>query len=307
MSDPNLQQVSREGPLKLIFVPRPEFAGGHYGLVDLEQAELRVAALLSNDEALVEALLSEDTHRYIASRLLGKPMDQITPTERKASKKVTFGVLYGGSAPGIAGKADLPVELIVEIMQMLGREFKALAKWMRQRKREAQETGWISTLFGRQRDVTDLRKRGDFGAIGRQAVNTPIQSLASDSMLVIARAFDRGLRREKLHSRILWTIHDSTITEVYPGEEEAVARMAQEAFESLNDTPLAKLPLSDRLPLTGSFLIAKSWAQVESTNEHYEPGPSWNCSSHGHFEAGQVVKEEKEDADDWEEDTDEAA
>lgn len=303
-ANPNLQQVTREGPLKEVFVPR--WAEGFYGLVDLSQAELRIAALLSGDELLAEALLAEDTHRFIASKVFRKPQEAITATERKASKKITFGVLYGGSAAGLALKSDLPQEVVMEILTMITQEFPRLAKWMRVQHRNALETGRIETLFGRIRLMDKYLARGDVSRVRRLAVNTPVQSLASDCMLVVTRYLDSRLRENKHRSRILFGVHDSLLTEVYPGEQRVVAQYTQEAFQDLWRTPLASREMFSVLPLIGTFILGKSWAGVESTNGGYAPLESWECSSareQSHPKAATVLSQEDDD-EDWEEDED---
>lgn len=293
--DPNLQQVKREGPLKEIFVPEePE---GSYGIVDLDQAELRVAALLSGDEGLLQALLESDPHRFIASIVFKKPEAEVSATERKASKKTTFGVLYGGSAYGLAQKAGLEVDMVQYVIDMLRKEFKVLFKWMDVKQREAIASGFIPTIFGRNRPVKEHLARGNDSQVRRLAVNTPIQSVASDSMLVVIRGTDRRLRKARLASRVLFGVHDSALTSVGPGEAEAVARAVQSAFLDLQSTPIGKLPGFDRLPLTGSFMTGPSWAAVESTNAAYAPVASWQCSSTatGFAPAVFLTKEEPED------------
>lgn len=56
-ADPNIQQVPRVGSMKSLFISR--FPGGNLGLIDLSQAELRCAALLSNDRELMASLLTD--------------------------------------------------------------------------------------------------------------------------------------------------------------------------------------------------------------------------------------------------------
>lgn len=300
-SNPNLQQVTREGPLKEVFVGRWE--DSYYGGVDLEQAELRIAALLSGDEALLEALLSEDTHRFIASKLFGIPQDKVTPTQRKASKKTTFGVLYGGSARGLAEKAGLTVKDIQEILNLMSTEFKVLWQWMKTEQHKALSTGKIDTIFGRTRPMDTYLARDEQSRIKRLAVNTPIQSAASDSMLVITRGVHRRMKDRKLRSNILFGVHDSLWLEVAYDEVDAVARIVQQAFTDLNDTPLGKLPAFDRLPLTGGFLLADSWAAAESTNAAYAPQAEWSCNSLGVIDKVEGwIREEKEDWEEWEDD-----
>jgi DNA polymerase I-like protein with 3'-5' exonuclease and polymerase domains len=53
---------------------------------DLSQAEIRAIAAFSGDKRLIAALYEKDMHRYIASLIFKKPMEEVTDYERKASK-----------------------------------------------------------------------------------------------------------------------------------------------------------------------------------------------------------------------------
>lgn len=92
-SEPNLQQVPSD--MKACY-------GGHEGLVigksDFSGLEIRVAASIAEDAALVEAFNNgEDIHRLVASAGFGKPIDEITSEERKIAKAMSFTWLFGGS------------------------------------------------------------------------------------------------------------------------------------------------------------------------------------------------------------------
>jgi DNA polymerase-1 len=92
-SKPNLQQVPRDA--------RSMF-GGVQGRsvvsVDYSQLEIRVAAALARDGALLDVLSHDDVHTAIASQIFGRPPESITPGERKAAKAASFTLLFGGSA-----------------------------------------------------------------------------------------------------------------------------------------------------------------------------------------------------------------
>jgi DNA polymerase-1 len=275
-SDPNLQNVPRQGPLKLCFVSR--WKGGHYGLLDLSQAELRVAALLSNDTVMAGALLAEDPHRRIASMVFGLPEDEIDATMRKASKAVTFGLLYGGTVTGLAKRAGLPEERIAEVMEEIFEKFSALRKWLKEMWTAVDE-GSLTTLFGRTRTlIPEQFYEGDRGAY-RKAINTPVQSTASDIALWILFQTVEGIRRERVKSRVLFGVHDSILIEIAPGEEEVMASLVQLSFMSLKETPLTTLPLYYSLPIMGELIIGNSWAETESTNESYKPIKFYPCSN----------------------------
>lgn len=275
---PNLQQVPRIGPIKQIFVPR--FSGGDIGLIDLAQAELRVVALLSGDKALVQALQSSDVHLTIASQVFKKPPDKVTPAERKKSKGITFGLLYGGSPAGLAIKVQSTPQDVQQILFSFFSLFPDLSRWLEMTKKTAIKDGYIETIFGRRRGLKDaIVKEGILGA-QRKAINTPVQSVASDIMLLILDGTSRALISSRMKTRPLFLVHDSMLLEMYPGEEEAVAEVVQQAFVNLSVSPLSKMELWPSLPITGELKVASSWAHVESTNESYSPRREYEMDSH---------------------------
>jgi DNA polymerase-1 len=269
-SDPNLQNVPRVGPIKLVFQSRWHEQGGTMGLVDLSQAELRVVAMLSGDRQLAKALAEQDVHRYIASMVFGLPQDQITALQRKKSKGVTFGLLYGGSPHGLADRVGVEEAEVVKIVKGFFSAFPQLARWLKTTGDAGVNNLYIETLFGRRRDLSLLMAKEKANSVRRKSVNTPVQSVASDIMLVILQGIIRGLLSNGMKSRTLFTVHDSTIMEIYPGEEMAVIDVVGAAFKRLQNTPLRNMALFPILPILGEFKVADSWAEVESTNEHYD-------------------------------------
>lgn len=280
--EPNLQQVPRVGPIKLMFTARWE--GGSIGIVDLAQAELRVVALESNDRKFAEELQKGDIHRKNASIAYEMAPEDVDSAKRKKSKGVTFGLLYGGSVPGIARKMDAAQSEIQKLQDVLFSEYPNLKKWMDKLKKQAVTENFVSTLFGRVRQLLNLQLREGKRSVERKGVNTPVQGLASDIMLFILLYVATTLRSMKLKSRPIFNVHDSCLVEIYPGEEDQVARVVQDAFVALERTPLSKKPLYKTLPFTGEFVVGKSWAHCESTNENYDPDNNrvYPCSSLSH-------------------------
>lgn len=269
-TNPNLQQIPRVGTFKTIFKPRWE--EGYYGLIDLSQAELRVVALLCEDEKFIEALLAEDAHRAIAAQVFGKSQNTVTAAERKQSKGVTFGLLYGGSPHGLAHRIGIPVKRVEKILSSFFKTFPKLQKWLKEKEvwvESAPDPLLMCTPFGRTRDLTTVRKLEGTRRAYRQATNTDPQSGASDIMLDICRTTWRELHRRNLRSRPLFLVHDSTLLEIYPGEQDDVADVVDYAFKQLWSTPLRDYRLFEELPMVGEVVIARNWAEVESTNEHY--------------------------------------
>jgi DNA polymerase I-like protein with 3'-5' exonuclease and polymerase domains len=277
-SDPNLQQVPRVGPVKQIFISK--FKGGYIGLVDLAQAELRVAALLSEDPAFIDALNSEDVHRAMAAKVFKKPENDVSPYERKKSKGVTFGKLYGGSNAGLAKRMGIAEEEVAEVEHALFTAFPVLAQTLDKLAEHGVTHGQISTPFGRIRDLREMIFLEGEGSAGRKAKNTPIQSVASDIMLVITNAAQTHLERCFAKSHIIFGVHDSGLYDIHPDEVELVAEAISIGFQALCDTPLSTFSTFGQIEFGGELIVGRTWANIEDTNEGFDCNYIYACSSH---------------------------
>lgn len=267
--DPNVQQVKRTGPIKQLFVSR--FKDGYIGLVDLSQAELRVAALLSEDEEFANTILSEDPHRMIASMAFGVPPEEISAIQRKKSKAITFGLLYGGSPQGLANRSMLPVQAVDQILARIFNKFPKLNKYIERTKKVGVSTQEIYTLFGKRRSLRSIILTAGERDAGRKAINTPIQGTASEITLFLMLEMSENIRLQRLKSMVIFGVHDSILLDIHPDEVKRIQLIAQRAYLSLSSTPLKKLKLYNKLPIVGELIIGRSWANVESTNESYDP------------------------------------
>lgn len=287
-ANPNIQQIPRRGLFKLCF--RSRWKGGLYGLIDLAQAELRVAALLSDDRKFAQALLDGDVHAAMAKLAFPTiiPSD-ITLEEvkngfapyRKASKSTTFGLVYGGSPKGLAHRNGLPVEQVLDVMSALQENCPELMNWIESTKDQGVETLRSGTIFGNRRNLLREMVYEGPGGVKRKAVNTPVQGVASYLALIILATVDEQLKARGLKSRPIFTVHDSVMIEIYPGEISAVYDCVQAGFKAMWDSPIAELPLfREMLPIIGELVVGETWAHVEDTNENGRPIWTGKCSSH---------------------------
>jgi DNA polymerase-1 len=101
----------------------------------------------------------------------------------------------------------------------------------------------VSTLFGRRRQVPELRaRRWEMRRQGeRFAVNMVIQGTAADIMKVAMVRSDQALAEEGLESRMILQIHDELLFEGPAEEAEEVGRLARVQMEGAFelDPPLA--------------------------------------------------------------------
>src|SRR5690606_36221320 len=92
--DPSLHTIPWHSPVKKMFVSR--FVNGVILSADHAQMELRVFAMATGDEQLIQAFVEgRDIHRLIASRVMGVAEKDVLSDDRRRIKTVVFGLLYG--------------------------------------------------------------------------------------------------------------------------------------------------------------------------------------------------------------------
>lgn len=268
---PNLQNVpsvDREDsmsyrPMRRAFRPRD---GWVWVEVDYSQLELRVAAALSEDEALIDVFRSgRDVHMEIASSIFGKEPDRISKAERFLAKAVGFGIIYGRGAKATASGAEMRYleqklggkawteEQADAFIKKFLRSYPQLAAWIERTQERALHDGYVETPYGRRRRFPLMpSSRGETGAIRRQAVNTPIQSAASDicleALLILQEQF------EGMQVRVLFPVHDSICLEVL--DDEKTIGLVREICE------LVMQKEWNGVPLTVDFEYGPTWADV---------------------------------------------
>lgn len=251
-SDPNVQNIPAFGEwaekLRSAFVPRR--SDGVFVSADYSQIELRVLAHLSGEERLAEAFASgRDIHRETASWVYGVAPDSVSQEERRFAKTVNFGLIYGMSAHGLAARMGVSRQ---DAAQMIDKYFAALPKvkeYLTRSAREAKTRGYTCSIFGRIRPLSEavVGGRGG-GAADRVAVNTPIQSAASDIAKIAMIKFGAALQSSIPSARMVLQVHDSIVCEADEKDAEDAAALLVETMESLRciDVPLRAEPKRSR-------------------------------------------------------------
>ena len=186
--NPNLQNIpvrtetGRE--IRACFVAEP---GNVLISVDYSQVELRVLAHIANEQVLRDIFLrGEDVHTETAAAVFDTAPDQLTVGMRSKAKMVNYGIVYGLSAYGLADRLQIEQEEAQEFIDRYLERFPAVAQFMRDAVTQAEEHGYVSTLFGRRRQIPEIRARNwQTRKLGeRLAVNSVIQGTAADIIKV---------------------------------------------------------------------------------------------------------------------------
>jgi DNA polymerase-1 len=237
-SDPNLQNIpirSEEGRrIRTAFVAP---AGRKLVACDYSQIELRIMAHLSGDAALVRAFESgADIHRATAAEVFGKPLDEVTPNERRAAKAINFGLMYGMGAFGLARQLGIGRGEAQDYIALYFSRYPGVRDFMERTREQARERGYVETVFGRRLALDYIHSRNAAQRAGaeRAAINAPMQGTAAD---IIKRAMvdiDAWLAGQGGRALMLMQVHDELVFEVDEAFlptllAEAPARMAAAA------------------------------------------------------------------------------
>ena len=232
--DPNLQNIpvrTDEGKrIRTGFIaPR----GRILVSADYSQFELRLAAVLSNDQSLIDDFNNDvDIHTKTASEAFGVPISEVTKAQRRAAKVINFGILYGMSVKGLADAAHMPID---EAKAFIDNYFTLRAPIKRKLDtilQSAKEQGFVETYFGRRRPTPDVKSPNFLirQAAERAAMNMPIQGTEADLM---KRAMIRVDAALPAGANLIMQVHDSLIVECDASDESSVAATLKTIMESV--------------------------------------------------------------------------
>lgn len=258
---PNLQNipVRTEDGREIRRLFRPDKAAGYDYLMsaDYSQIELRILAHLSEDKSFLAAFNSgEDIHARTAAEVFGRPIEEVTPEERRRAKAVNFGIVYGISDFGLAKSIGCSRKEAAAYIEQYFAKCPDIRKFLDETVAAARRTGRVETAFGRQRDLPEIRSN-NFNRRSnaeRMAMNTPIQGTAADVIKLAMIAAHRAIKEAGLKSRLLLQVHDELVLEVPAKEKETAAAAIREAMENA---------VQLKVPLPVEVNFGENWAEAK--------------------------------------------
>ena len=200
---------------------------------DYSQFELRLSAVLANDQALIDDFNhGVDIHTKTAAEAFNIPLDQVTKTQRRAAKAINFGIIYGMSINGLAEATHMSFADAKKFMDSY-RELRApIMKYMENTLKQAREQGFVETYYGRRRPTPDV-KSSNFvirQAAERAAENMPIQGTEADLMKRAMVLVDKALPE---NANLIMQVHDSLIVECDESQQDEVSKILKSHMESV--------------------------------------------------------------------------
>ena len=234
-SDPNLQNLPKRDELgrEIRKAIKAQKEGWKILSADYSQIELRVLAHMSGDENLIRAFKEGlDIHSLTAARIFNVPEEMVTDDMRRVGKMVNFSIIYGVSPYGLSTRLKIPFKDAQRMINAYYELYPGVRDFMRRVLKEAEMRGYVRTLFGRRREVPQLRSRNrNIKAEGeRIAMNTPIQGTAADIIKIAMVRIHERLKDKETMMTI--QVHDELVFEVPEGEIEEVSKMVKEEMEN---------------------------------------------------------------------------
>jgi hypothetical protein len=216
--------------LRSLIKPGPGWAVAY---IDWSQQELGIAAVLSGDQAMLEAYQSGDFYLTFAKMAGAVPADatkQSHPAEREQFKTLSLGVLYGLSAESLARKLGVPPCRGRELLPQHKEVFRAYWRWSDRVEIAGMLAEKLQTVFGWQLHAGPNPNP-------RSLRNFPMQANGAEMMRVACGlATERGLA-------VCGVVHDALLVEALSEDiEDRVAR-TQAAMEEASLLVLPGFPL----------------------------------------------------------------
>ena len=238
-ANPNLQNIPIRTPrgqeIRKAFVPRgPEFL---IMSADYSQIELRIMAAFSGDQTMLDAFNNGvDIHTQTASKVFHVGLSDVTGDMRRKAKTINFGIIYGISSFGLAQRLKIPRKEAGTIIEEYFAGFPAVKAYIDQCIEKARGFGYAETILGRRRYLRDINSRNitDRMFAERNAVNAPIQGSAADMLKIAMIQIHEFMRRERLKSKMILTVHDELVFDAHRDEldylRENINRIMQNAI-----------------------------------------------------------------------------
>ena len=233
-SEPNLQNIpvrSEVGrKIREAFVPEK---GSVFVSADYSQFELRLAAVLAGDRAMIKDFNSDiDIHAKTASDVYKIPLEQVSKNQRRDAKVINFGVLYGMGPHALAQNTGMSFHEAKTFIDEYFRLRAPIRKYIDATIAKAKNDEYVETYFGRRRPTPDARSSNFVvrAAAERAAANMPIQGTEADLMKMAMLEVEKKL--DGLGEQVL-QIHDSILVECPKKNADQVRELLVETMENI--------------------------------------------------------------------------
>ena len=266
--DPNGQNFPNKGATGHAYGKTFVCPPGHVVIqADLSQAEIRIAAVLANDPVLIRLYREgADVHAATAREVLGyseEAWEELSKDEKKyfrqAAKAVNFGYLYGmwwrkfKNYAKTQYKVEFTDREAERARQVFFELYPALGSWHEAVRRTVHRLKYVRSPLGRIRHLPMVDSPEDWISqeAERQAINSPVQGMASDLGLLAMNCIDADI--DPQYIQLCGFVHDAIYAYVPAEYADWAARTLKYYMENLPLKDLFDLELP--IPIVSDVAI----------------------------------------------------
>jgi DNA polymerase I-like protein with 3'-5' exonuclease and polymerase domains/5'-3' exonuclease len=273
-SNPNFFQLSKAGEgVKVRRCVLPNRNKGHDLVIslDFDQEELRLAAGLSGDRAMISCYIGEnlrDMHSITGASMAkmsyeefsairndaANPQSKKLTDIRKLAKNVNFLSLYRGGAAKLSRKLLKSEAEAQAFLDAKAEAFPRYEAWTDEVIAEAKSQGWVSTLYGSRRHLYSRLRSGDRkldSSYERKAINYKVQSLAADILKRVLADLWRSQLLQKHAATFYIPLYDEMVFSCH--HTQAVALIQGIHALMVQDVPGLPVPIRSSISLGANF------------------------------------------------------
>ena len=257
-TDPNLQNIPTwEGiawEIRSAFIPFS--SEDELMAFDYSQVEIRILAIMSQDDNLCKAFENNiDIHYNTAKLIFWK--DDISSTERKYAKTVNFGVIYGISPFWLSQMLNISRMDAKVYIDKFFENYPKVRIFFDTLIENCEKTWYVETLFWRRRYIWGINDANKMmkQAAEREAMNMPIQGTAADIIKLAMIQVAKFMKDKELKSKMIMQVHDELVFNVKKDEKELLAREIPKIMEGILQ--------DNRVRLIVDYWVGKNWKEAK--------------------------------------------
>jgi len=260
-SNPNMQNIPVRTDLgkeiRYAFVPEDEKSV--ILAADYSQIELRILAMLSKDDKMINAFRNkEDIHRETASIIYDIPGEEITSDQRRYAKIINFGLMYGMGAFRVSNELGISRKEAAEFIENYFSKFPTIKNYIDSGIEQAKMEGYVSTIFGRKLYLPELNSSNKMrvSEAERVATNMPIQGSAADIIKIAMINLNEKIKDDP-DIKMIIQVHDELVFEVKKNKLD----FAKELIVTEMENALPK-EYADIVPLVVDIGVGNNWFEA---------------------------------------------
>lgn len=250
---PNLQNVPRDQAIRSCIVAAPG-----YKLVraDYSQIELRIVAYLSGDRRMIRAYKrGEDLHALTAALIISKPVEAVTPDERRLAKEINFGLIYGMGATKLKLTCETrirPGVITLKEARLFRKRFfqgySGVAQWQSliQQTVYSSKIKEIRTIGGRRRRWANKPRLSEL-------LNHPVQGSSADITKLAIAMLEVNKALKRTGALLVCMVHDEIVLECLEQTAEVAGQILKQVMVKAAKTYLKNFPVDVEVKISDTW------------------------------------------------------